>query len=204
MKSAPPKSAARIVSGQGGDELLPAKQHRIVTAAVDRRAEQGDIDQVREQRVALNGTGSFLELDANIGKFSCDTVENQRNVHEGSRRGKAQADHPRFTTGHSPRPIGGAVRQGQDPLGLRQEAPAGGRQPHRSVGALEQLDLERPFERLHLAAQRGLGHVQSGGRPAEVHLFRGGDETGQLGEIEHAGSSLSGMIGRGLAVSWRP
>ncbi|HTR77771.1 MAG TPA: hypothetical protein VMH39_06660 [Gemmatimonadaceae bacterium] len=47
------------------------------------------------------------------------------------------------------------------------------------------MDVEFLLQQLHLAAQRWLGHVQSLGRPAEMHLLGDGDELLQLNEGVH-------------------
>jgi hypothetical protein len=66
---------------------------------------------------------------------------------------------------------------------LLQEQPTGIRQADAALGAVKELRPKLLLQAFDLVAQRGLGHVQPLGRPAEVQLLCNGHEVTQALEV---------------------
>jgi lipase chaperone LimK len=71
----------------------------------------------------------------------------------------------------------------EDALRLRVEHAARVGQLQRPRAAFEQRQPDLFLDRLQLAAQRRLRHVQPLRRPRDVHFFRDGDEVAELAQF---------------------
>jgi hypothetical protein len=79
--------------------------------------------------------------------------------------------------------LGDGPQVDQDPLERTDELAPGRRQRHRSVVAIEQPDSKRRFELADLDGQRGLRHVQVGGRAREVAAPRHRQERLDMADV---------------------
>lgn len=68
----------------------------------------------------------------------------------------------------------------EDALGLAERCPAARRERHPARRALEKADAQRFLERLDLAGERGLAHVQLFGSACQLPDLRDRDECAQL------------------------
>ncbi|MCY1532859.1 hypothetical protein D9M68_681550 [compost metagenome] len=77
----------------------------------------------------------------------------------------------------------GAFGQGQEGAGVFQEAQAGFGGLRAAAVAIQQVLAELQFQQAHLAAERGLRHVQHFGRAGEAAPFRHPQEVFDLLEV---------------------
>nr|WP_257817290.1 enolase C-terminal domain-like protein [Phenylobacterium sp. J367] len=170
--------------GQGHDHGLGGHPHGAQLRAADRRPKQADVDLARHQGLDLVAGDGLVQHEADVRQGLLAGHDEGWQVAVGRRRGEAD---PQGADLAGVRPLGdrhGDVGLAQDPLGLRQETPAGRGQAYAAAVPLQQRHVEDALQNLDLPAERRLGHVQPRRGAAEMELLGHGHEAAEVGEVE--------------------
>ncbi len=166
----------------------PLAQHRLdhqVRLGRDQSVE-AHADAPFAQRLQLLGLGEVVQRDAHLRPLRVELREHTGNDVQHARAVDAHVELSGQPLRRAPRALGRALRQVQQVGHLVQQRLARLGQLHAGRCAQEQRRPHLVFQRLDLARQRRLRHVQALGRAGEVALFGDRQKLAHVFEIHGA------------------
>jgi hypothetical protein len=172
-----------VLGRQDADQRLAGELVLLDRRVQQRRAHEGDVDQVVAQLLGMQARVADGQLERDLRIARAEGFDDLARQAAGERAGEAQAQAAARARPGLLGPLRGARRAGQDVARVIQEANARGGERHAAAVALEQPHAELVLQRPHLLRHARLRQVQLLGGAAEVQLLGDGDEGSELPEL---------------------
>jgi hypothetical protein len=128
----------------------------------------------------------LVEVQVNAWERFALSAQDRLQDRPDDRAGKSDVERSQCSGSGALRQLGRTIDSGEDITRVLVEGCASRRERDAAFRPCEQADVELPFERDDLLAQRRLDDVQTLCRTAEVHLLRDGDEVPEMAELHQS------------------